>query len=220
MHRKDLICEMKTILTKEISETKQQYDQELDEMKGKIHVLEVENESLRHKVDKLWGEREAMIDNVNSAKTQAVNNAQYARRTNIIIYGVKETNDDDEDLCHVVRELIKEKLKIQLKSNDIEVGHQLGQRTLNKNRPIVIRFRFRDTKWDIMKNRKTLKGTGIIFSEDLCPEMRELQKSVKEHPKIQDNWAWNGKLFAKDINWTIHTIQYGQNWPEMLEKNT
>ena len=98
MHRKDLICEMKTILTKEILEIKQQYDQELDEMKGKIHVLEVENESLRHKVDKLWGEREAMIDNVNSAKTQAVNNAQYARRTNIIIYGVKEANDEEEDL--------------------------------------------------------------------------------------------------------------------------
>ena len=44
MHRKDLICEMKTIFTKEMSEIKQQYDQELDEMKGKIHVLEVEND--------------------------------------------------------------------------------------------------------------------------------------------------------------------------------
>ena len=128
------------ILTKDISDIKQQYDQELDEMKGKIHILEVENESLRHKVDKLWGEREAILDNVNSAKTQAMNNAHYARLTNIIIYGVKEANDDEEDMCHVVRELIKEILKIQLKSNDIEVGHQLGQRMLNKNRLIVIRF--------------------------------------------------------------------------------
>ena len=34
MHLKDQICEMKTILTKEILEIKQQYDQELDEMKG------------------------------------------------------------------------------------------------------------------------------------------------------------------------------------------
>ena len=215
--RKDMIDEMKATLTREISVIKLQYDQELDEMKGRVHTLEVENESLRQKVTKLWEERQTTQDNINSAKIQSVENAQYVRRTNIIMYGVKEGRDDEEDPGVVVRGLIKDKLKYNLTPTGIEICHRLGTRTLNTNRPIVIRFRFRDTKMELMKIRKSPKGTGLIFAEDLCPEMRELLKELKDHPKVENCWAWNGKLFAKDKNNKVSRIQYGRNWQELFD---
>ena len=155
--RKDMIDEMKATLTREISVVKLQYDQELDEMKGRVHTLVVENESLRQKVTKLWEERQTTQDNINSAKIQSVDNAQYVRRTNIIIYGVKEGRDDKEDPGVVVRGLIKDKLKYNLTPRDIEICHRLGTRTLNKKRPIVIRFRFPTPKWNWWKFKKTWK---------------------------------------------------------------
>ena len=97
--RKDIIGELKATLTREISVIKLQHDQELDEMKGRIHTLELENESLRQKVTKLWEERQTTQDNINSAKIQSADNAQYVRGTNIIMYGVKEGRDDEEDLA-------------------------------------------------------------------------------------------------------------------------
>ena len=39
---------------------------------------------------------------------------------------------------------------------------------------MIVKFRFRDTKWGIMQSRKMLKGTGITFSEDLNSEMQKL----------------------------------------------
>ena len=213
--RNDMIDEMKATLTREISVIKLQYDRELDEMKGRVHTLEVENESLHQKVTKLWEERQTTQDNINSAKIQSVENAQYVRRTKIIMYGVKEGRDDEEDPGVVVRGLIKDKLKYNLTPTDIEICHRLGTRTLNKNRPIVIRFR--DTKMELMKIRKNLKGTGLIFAEDLCPEMRELLKELKDHPKVENCWAWNGKLFAKDKNNKVSRIQYGRNWQELFD---
>ena len=215
-NRNDLINDMKGIMMREINELKSNMNNEVEKLQSDILVLQDENTSLRQKVEQLWADRQDTIDNVNSAKIQSVNNNQYARRTNIIVYGVEESVEDKDNTGQTVKGIIKDKLNISLKSDDIEVSHRLGQRTLNKKRPIVVRFRFRDTKFDIMKQRKNLKGSGVVFGEDLCPEMRDLQKEIKNFPLVKDSWAWNGKLFAKDKNDKVHHIQYGSNWKDKL----
>ena len=215
-NRNDLISDMKGIMMREINELKTNFDNEIEKLQSDIFVLQTENTSLQQKVDQLWEDRQGTIDNVRSAKIQSVNNNQYARRTNIVVYGVEESREEREDTSQTVKRLIKEKLKITLKADDIEVSHRLGQRTLNKKRPIVVRFRFRDTKFDIMKQRKNLKGSGVVFGEDLCPEMRDLQKETKNCPLVKDSWAWNGKLFAEDKSGQVHRIQYGSDWKDNL----
>ena len=215
-NRNDLISDMKGIMMREINELKTNFDNEIEKLQSDIFVLQTENTSLQQKVDQLWEDRQGTIDNVRSAKIQSVNNNQYARRTNIVVYGVEESREEREDTSQTVKRLIKEKLKITLKADDIEVSHRLGQRTLNKKRPIVVRFRFRDTKFDIMKQRKNLKGSGVVFGEDLCPEMRDLQKEIKNCPLVKASWAWNGKLFAEDKSGQVHRIQYGSDWKDNL----
>ena len=218
-HKNILINEMKATLEKEIGALKTHYDREIDDLKDEVHTLSVQNKSLSEKADKLWSERQATMANINNVRVANVITAQYTRRANIIVHGVPEAaGNDQEDCNNVVRSLIKDKLKVDLQRCYIEVCHRLGGLTLNKKRPMVVRFRFRDTKWDLMKMRKNLKGTGIGFAEDLCPEIRTLHKEVKEDPPVVDSWAWNGKLFAKSTSGNVHQIQYGKNWKSMFDE--
>ena len=181
---------------------------------GEIHNIAIENQTLKTEIEHLKKASSTEKSLIESAKVHSVENDQYARRSNIIVYGVAEARD--ENCGQIVKDIIKNKLKLNLPSNAVEMCHRLGTKTLNKNRPIVTRFRYRDLKWDIMKARKELKGSGIVFGEDLCFEFRELQKQIKSHPSVIDSWAWNGKLFAKNSAGKIFTVKYGTNWQERL----
>ena len=85
-----------------------------------------------------------------------------------------------------IKEIIKEKLRITLKPDAIEISHRLSKKkTLNKIRPVIVKFRFRDDKWDVMKARRALKDSGISFAEDMCRELQDLQKDVANHAGVQ-----------------------------------
>ena len=194
----------------DLAEIKSSITQDVNELKGKVFDLELENISLRNRVEHIEEFQRNHNQNVQNAQNKAIENDQYARRSNIILYGIRE--NAGEELKPIVVDLIKSKIKITLKPYDIEVCHRVGTTVLGKSRPIVIRFRFRDTKWDIMKQRKCLKGTGIVMGEDLCRELRDLQKKIGQSQGVADTWAWNGKVFAKNLHGKIFSIRYGEDW--------
>ena len=173
-----VLNEVKAVVKTELGQVTDKLKEEIDELRGTVHDMQLENETLKNELVKIRSEREIESDNIISAKHRSIENDQYARRTNIVIYGIKEK--DKENTVELVRETIKDKLKMSLNKDEIEVCHRLSPQTRGKVRPIVVRFRFRDTKWDVMKCRKNLKGTGIVFSEDLCKEMRELLKELHD----------------------------------------
>ena len=210
LFRLDLLNEVKAVVKTELRQVTDKLKEEIDELRGTVHDMQLENETLKNELVKIRSEREIESDNIISAKHRSIENDQYARRTNIVIYGIKEK--DKENTVELVRETIKDKLKMSLNKDEIEVCHRLSPQTRGKVRPIVVRFRFRDTKWDVMKCRKNLKGTGIVFSEDLCKEMRELLKELHDYNGVESCWAWNGKLFAKNLAGKIFTIKYGSDW--------
>ena len=106
-------------MMREINELKSNMNSEVEKLQSDILALQDENTSLRQKVEQLWADRQDTIDNVNSAQIQSINNNQYARRTNIIVYGVEEGAEDKEDTSQTVKGIIKDKLNIWLKSDDI-----------------------------------------------------------------------------------------------------
>ena len=66
------------------------------------------------------------------------------------------------------------------------------------------------------KPGKSPERSGIVFSEDLCYEFRQLQQQVKAHPDVTDTWAWNSKIFAKSHDNKIIDTKYGSNWQDRL----
>ncbi|KAH3825927.1 hypothetical protein DPMN_127814 [Dreissena polymorpha] len=62
--------------------------------------------------------------------------------------------------------MMSQHLDIHLECRGIDVSHRLGKYTPNKDRPVIVKFVRRQTKIDVMKRAKLLKGTGIYINED------------------------------------------------------
>jgi len=91
---------------------------------------------------------------------------QYIRRKNILIYGVeedKEDNDDEEKLLFK----IADEFEIDLQDRDIQKVHRLGQKRRNKENPCPIIARFVSYKKET--SFMLTKGISTISKEDSTP---------------------------------------------------
>lgn len=86
---------------------------------------------------------------------------QYIRRNNLRMFGMEEVKQENCE-NRVLTEIIQAKLGIRLPEYAIERAHRVG-RYGSKKRPIIIKFanyKFRDV---VFKNKKLLKGSGIVI---------------------------------------------------------
>ena len=90
------------------------------------------------------------------------------------------------------------------------------ERGYNKICPDIVKFRFQDDKWDVMKARRALTDSRISFAEDMCRELQDLQKVVANHAGVQACWSWKRKIVAKDLSGKIKSVPYGNNWQSLF----
>ena len=195
-----------------IADLREKFQGDIETLEGKVHDLEVKNDDLTKRVETL----EKCLETQQDAKTHAVNNDQYARRSHMVIHGLPE-GGEQENIVENLIDVVKDKLKIALKRDDLDVTHRLGTTIGTKPRPVITVFKHRDKKMDIMRARKSLKGSGVTFTDDMCRDMRTLLAKVKSHALIASSWSWNGKIFGKDKSGTIHTIRFGTEWWSKLK---
>lgn len=121
---------------------------------------------------------------------------QYSRRNNIIIYGIKEsTNENVDDL---VLSFLREKMKINCKIEDFERAHRIGQPKTRKTRAIIVKFTSYRTKAEIYKNKSSLKGTTYLVKEDLTKYRVDLLKMAIEKFGFKKVWTSDGNIIAMD----------------------
>ena len=190
---------------------------------GLKHEMQVENDELRGRCARL--ERDMVSLKQNSASMfeimskKVVEHDQSSRRLNMRIHGFKEYPDENvQYLKHLLIDIVAQRLQIYIRDHDIESIYRVGNRQPGRSRSILCKFARSDAKAAIIGNRKYLKGSGISFSEDLCPDLQEIHDSVKGHINIQGIWAWNGKVQAKDKYNKIHTLTFGTDWLEFFDK--
>ena len=82
-----------------------------------------------------------MVQKTNLLDFQLDRQEQQMRRENILIYGVEEHKEDNDDEEKVLFKIADE-LEIDLKDNEIQRVHRLGQKRRNNEnpRPIIARF--------------------------------------------------------------------------------
>ena len=85
--------------------------------------------------------RDEMVQKTNLLVFQLDRQEQYIRRENILIYGVEENKEDNDDGEKVLFKIADE-LKIDLQDNEIQRVHRLGQKRRNKEIPRTIIARF------------------------------------------------------------------------------
>ena len=112
--------------------------------------------------------------------------------------------------------LFRDKLKMTVAAEHIEVAHRVGKFSKAKDaphRPIIVRFRSREVKYSILKVRKQLKGMPVSLAEDMCNEYRKLEGELRqEKALVVSSWFTNGKLFAQDKLGNKHQIKFGADW--------
>ena len=154
-------------------------------------------------------------------KKKSIENDQYARRYTVRIRGVEE--HQGENLKHIVCDIVFHYMHIRINLYDIELAHRAGNHQPRargqpkKHRVILCRFKDRGLKYDIMLQRKMLKGSGIFFEEDLCKEYEEILNDMRVHPFIDRAWSWNGKVMAQDKNGDKHYLRYGVEWNALFD---
>ena len=119
---------------------------------------------------------------------------QYGRRWNLLIHGIPET--DNEDCENKVRVLCDQKLKVTISPGAIQRAHRLGSKKTERSRPIIVRFTDYKVKQTVYKQKRQLKGTGLLITENLTPSRQALYKQVRECQSIAASWTNDGNIYV------------------------
>ena len=143
--------------------TRQEYDQlveKVQELEGRIVVLEDKNAVLENVTEKLQKEVERL---------DALD--QYGRRSNIIIRNIElpQRKEDDNQLENKVKEIISTTLQLPAAAADIDKLHRTGKKKDHEGKKyqnIIVRFRSHSSRYSVYKARKRLPN-GIKMNPNL-----------------------------------------------------
>ena len=136
--------------------------------------------------------------------------SQYTMRDTVRVTGVPYKNGENTN--DLVRR-IAHSIGVPIRNEDISVSHRTGKRMAGRPRAIICRFTRRDTKYQILQNRKLARHitsdddgnpVSIFIDEKLTPMRANVckllrQEKVKHHTK-------DGKIFITKENsseWTV-----------------
>ena len=121
---------------------------------------------------------------------------QYSRKDNIKISGLDETLN--EDTTQAVIELAKE---IFFREDiHVSIAHRIPTKG-DKPNPVIVKFTRRETKIQMMKNKKNLKhstvGHGKVFiSEDLTKLRSKMMYAIRNDEDIKTAFNQGGSIFC------------------------
>ena len=216
-----MLSQMKNEIVTEVNENfnkhKEFLEERLLELENDNIQLKKDNSDLRKKVINLE-ERCSRIQKIAlDAKNYAVENEQYSRKSNVKIFGVKE--EKSEDTKSKVIKIFNEKLGVSLQEKDVDVAHRVGKLKPNKSehsRSIIVKFIRREHKMDILKNRKKLRGSKTVVSDDMCQDLQKVYNRIKNDFRVKESWTWFGKIFVKDHSDKIYRVMYGRSLDEVM----
>lgn len=129
---------------------------------------------------------------------------QTNRLTNLRLFNMEEKHN--EDTKNEVLNLIKGKLGINVKPEDIDFCYRIGAEGSKERRGILIKLGNMTLKQSIYGKKNILKGTGIVIKEDLTKSRLELVNKLSEKLGLKNVWTLNGKIFVF-YNKKVHLIK-------------
>jgi len=123
----------------ELKETMLIQNKRLDKLttiENKLDGIQKKMVEYENKLNQLEKEqlRDKMVQKTNLLVFQLHRQYQYIRRENILIYGVEENKEDNDDGEKVLFKIADE-LEIDLEDNEIQRVHRLGQKRRNNENP-------------------------------------------------------------------------------------
>ncbi|CAH0563154.1 unnamed protein product [Brassicogethes aeneus] len=180
--------------------------QKMDEHEKQLTAVIMETNQIKSELKDFkveYNKRNNLINNEYVSMDKFDNLEQEIRKNNIRIFNMPE--NQNENIKIDVINLINTKLNIKL-TNEIEMCYRIG--IINRNKPRGI-FKFQDckTKEKIFKNKKYLKGSGIVIKEDLTRTRNTLVEEAVKKLELKNVWTEWGKVYVKiNDNWHKGTV--------------
>ena len=139
---------------------------------------------------------------------------QYTRKNSVRLFGIGEQAEETSVETLAVQ-VLKDKLKIDVKENDIEIAYRAGKyrregrRDVIKARPVLIKFASHKMKVKVMKAKKEFKGSQFWITEDLTKQNAEKMKALNQMRianKVKGAWTTDGKIKVRKMDDTIVMI--------------
>jgi hypothetical protein len=115
-------------------------------------------------------------------------------KNNIILHGIKETEQSYTQLMEIVVSTLDEVSEKAGKDKwdkwEVSSAQRLGRKTNNKIRPLLITITLAWRKWEILSNNKHFKS-GTYATDDFPKEVLEKRKELK---KEMQEATKNGKI--------------------------
>jgi len=104
-----------------------------------------------------------------------------------------------------VMDCISRRLQLSISENDIEIAHQLPNRKPTRDATqvqqlqelvIIARFRDRNIRNSVIRERRKLKGTTCTIVEDLTNLNLEVMNRLRKSSEVDKCWSWSGHIYA------------------------
>ena len=115
---------------------------------------------------------------------------QYGRRENVRIFGVEEEPGEDV-FAKVVS--VAEKAGVPITKNDVSTCHRLPSGGTGP-KPLIAKFVRRETKHQLMKNKRNLKNTNIFVNDDLTPLRAKVTRELRKRDGVRSVITVNEKI--------------------------
>lgn len=165
-----------------------------DENGGAQKALQSFEDTVRRTLGELRSEVAAIRTSVQK-EYEDIRRQSYSNH--IILQGL--TEDDGEDICQKVCEFLNSKFHSGLSANDINSCYRLGKKSAggdSKVRPLAVQFVHRWKRDRIYREKKILKGTGVVIYEMLTVYKFGLLKKVKQLLGVKRCWSRQGNVYA------------------------
>ena len=165
-------------------------------MVNKLDALETENEKLREETVLLRGITQVQDKKISQHYEKIVDLTARSMANNVIITSL-EGDVKNEQCKKNVLEFLREKVKMDVLDDEVEVAHRLGIKEEGKIRDMIVRchFKLRDRIFGYTKNLKGLTNTQRqpYYVRSQLPEPRATQKKEREF-KIKEVKKQNAEI--------------------------
>lgn len=167
-----------------------------DEIKADIAQIKSDLSTQNNKIAIINSKVENLEKENQELKKRVLATERKTKRNNIIIFGV---NEDITDILSFIIKLIADTLQVSCTVGDINNIYRIGQKSVEKPRPIILELISNLKKQKIFHVINKLKGTGITFSNDQIPEDREEHTFLYQQLKIAKQKQYNAKIVRNKL---------------------
>lgn len=148
------------------------------EMKNDMESI---NKNLNEKFSELNIELTDTRNKQKIIEERIINNEKDLKKRNILIYNLRETENNIQELEVIIVDLVNHTLETGLKIEEIDFMYRLGKKTQSKTRPILLGLTTYRKKCEIMSNKSKLRSLQhkIFLADDLPKEVVEERKKTR-----------------------------------------